>query len=88
MVRYPEDRFAEPRVKPGRLTGMTRTLLLALCALALAGCGTETAAPGDPVASPTAVPAAGGLVQTTYAVTVLDAGSRPELCVGGGDGGG
>lgn len=74
---------------------MSRTAPLALVlalalALALAGCGSEVdppgargLEPGDPVTSPTAVPAADGPVQTTYAVTVLDDGGGAELCVGG-----
>ena len=69
---------------------MTRTVLVALAALALAACGDATTSPGargyepdDPVTSPTAVPAAVGPVQTRYVVTVLDDGDGAELCVGG-----
>lgn len=71
---------------------MSMRLLVPLAAagLLLTGCGSQTASPGatgaepgDPVPSPTAVPTADGPVQTTYAVTVLDDGGGPELCVGG-----
>ncbi|MGH3348882.1 MAG: hypothetical protein ACRDO4_18030 [Nocardioides sp.] len=68
---------------------MRRLLVLATAGLLLSGCGTEAGtvaddpAPRGPVMSPTAVPAADGPVQTTYAVTVLDDGDGAELCVGG-----
>ncbi len=55
--------------------------------LLLAACGTETAGPraDDPssVAKPTEIPVPSGPVRTVYAVTVLDDGDGPELCMAG-----
>lgn len=64
-------------------------ILLGGLVLTAAGCGTATSSPEaedpGPAERPTAVPAAGGLVTTTYAVLVLDdtPGDRPRLCLGG-----
>jgi len=67
-------------------------VLAALVALA-AGCGSSgrqdvsseppTGGPPSGGPMPTAVPAADGKVTTSGLVTVLDAGSGPELCLGG-----
>ena len=65
---------------------MNRLLALVAVGALLTGCGTETGGrvdPAGPVASPTAVPAADGQVQTRYASTILDDGDGAELCVGG-----
>jgi len=68
-----------------------RTVTLALLLVLLAACGSRTGDVADdpadgggtsPSRAPSAVPAAPGEVATRGAVTVLDDGAGPELCLG------
>ena len=70
------------------MTSSIRLAAAALVVVAGAGCGTATSSPAaedpGPAERPTAVPAAEGLVTTTYAVLVLDdtPGDQPKVCFG------
>lgn len=66
-----------------------RSVTLALVVALLAACGSRTGGADDPTDTdsvggpvPTEVPAASGEVRTRGVVTVLDDGTRPEICLG------